>query len=123
MATDFTLIVENRPGALADVAEALGRVGQNIEGICCFVSQGIAIVHVAVEEAGVARKELENIGLKVYEATEVVVVQIDDSPGAAGAVLRRLGNAGISIDMAYLATRTRLVVSARELDKIGAIIG
>lgn len=123
MTTDFTLIVENKPGALADVAQALGRVGENIEGICCFVSQAIAMVHVAVEHAGAARRELEAIGLKVYEAREVALVGLDDHPGAAGDVLRRLGDAGINIDMAYLATHTRLVVSADDLEKVRHVIG
>ncbi|HEV3312548.1 MAG TPA: amino acid-binding protein [Chloroflexota bacterium] len=122
MTTDLMLVVDNRPGALADVAEAMGRVGVNIEGICCFVSQGIAMVHVAVEHAGSARKELEHIGLKVYEAREVVVFDLEDSPGAAADVLRRIGNAGVSLDMAYLATGTRMVIAADDLDKVRAVL-
>jgi len=122
MATDLTVIVENRPGKLADVAEALGRVGENIEGVCCFVSQAIAQVHVAVEHAGAARAELERLGLKIYEAREVVVVPVEDHPGAAADVFRRLADAGVNIDMVYLASRTRLVVSADDLDKVRHVI-
>jgi len=122
MATNLSLIVENRPGALADVADAMGRAGVNIDGLCCFVSQGIAIVHIAVEDAAAARKEAEHIGLKVYEARPVVLVNLDDHPGAAGDILRRLGDGGVNLDLAYLATGTRMVIGADNLDKVRAVL-
>src|SRR5438034_565442 len=37
---DITVLMENRPGALAEIAEALGKAGINIEGMCGFVSSG-----------------------------------------------------------------------------------
>ena len=33
---DLTVILENRPGALADMGEKLGQSGINMEGICGF---------------------------------------------------------------------------------------
>jgi hypothetical protein len=122
MITDFTLIVENKPGRLADVAEAIGRVGENIEGVCCFVSQSIAQVHVAVEQAGAIRGELERLGLKIYEEREVAIVPLEDQPGAAARVLRRLADAGVNVEMAYLATGTRLVVAGSDLNKVNHVL-
>ncbi len=40
MPADITVLMENRPGALADIAEALGQAGVNIEGMCGFVTGG-----------------------------------------------------------------------------------
>jgi hypothetical protein len=104
------------------VAEAMGRAGVNIDGLCCFVSQGIAMVHMAVADVAAARREAEHIGLKVYEAREVALIQLEDHPGSAGELLRRLGNAGISLDMAYMATKTRMVIAADDLAKVRAVI-
>lgn len=123
MTTDLALIVDNRPGALADVTEAMGRAGVNIEGLCCFVSQGIGILHMAVEHAAAAQREAEHVGLKVYESRPVAVVEIEDHPGAAGEVLRRLGDAGIDLDLTYMATRTRMVIGADNLDKVRMVVG
>ena len=123
MSTDLMLVVENRPGALADVTEAMGRAGVNIDGLCCFVSQGIALVHVAVEHPAEARREAERIGLKVYEERGVAVIELEDQPGAASKVFRKLGDAGISLDVVYLATRTRMVIGADDIDKVRAVVG
>ena len=123
MTTNLTLIVENRPGSLAGVTEALGHAGVNIDGVCCFVSQGIAILHLAVEQASQARREIERIGLKVYEERPVALVALADEPGAAAAALRRLADAGVNIDLAYLATETRIVIGSDNVDKVGAVIG
>jgi hypothetical protein len=40
MATDLTIILEDRPGTLVDVGEALGKAGINIDGMCGFPCQG-----------------------------------------------------------------------------------
>lgn len=40
MATDLTLILEDRPGTLADLGEAAGKAGVNIDGLCGFPSEG-----------------------------------------------------------------------------------
>jgi hypothetical protein len=42
-------------------------------------------------------------------------VDIEDRPGAMGDVARRLGDGGINITLAYLATSTRLVLAADDL--------
>ncbi len=122
MTTNLTLIVENRPGALANVCDAMGRAGVNIEGICCFESQGIAIVHLAVENVAAARREAEHIGLRVYEERPVAVIDLEDHPGAAAEALRRLANAHINVDLAYLATRTRMVIGTSEVEKARAVL-
>lgn len=123
MTANLTLIVENRPGALASVCDTMGRAGVNIEGLCCFESQGIAIVHMAVENAAAARTEAEKVGLKVYEERPVVVVDLEDHPGAAADTLRRLANAHVNVDLAYLATSTRMVIGTNDLAKTRAVLG
>ena len=51
----------------------------------------------------------------------MVVVDIDDRPGALGEFTRRVADAGINIEQAYIATNNRLVMAvddtarAREL--------
>jgi hypothetical protein len=116
MATDLTVILEDRPGTLAEVGEALGGVGVNIDGICGFPCEGKGVLHVLVGDGRKARDALEAAGLEVSNEREVLVLDIDDRPGAFGELARRLADAGVNVDLAYLASSTRLVIGPDDLD-------
>jgi len=122
MMKDLTVILEDRPGTLADMGEALGKAGINIEGSCGFPSEGKGVGHILVEDAAAARRALEEIGIEVGDEREVLVLEIEDRPGALGEVSRRIANAGVNIDLVYLATNTRLVIGADDLDKARAAV-
>ena len=120
MAKDLTVSLENRPGTLADLGEALGRAGINIEGGCGFPCEGKGEIHLLVEDATTARRTLEQAGIEVREERDVLVVEMEDRPGTLGEVTRRIANAGANIDLLYLATNTRLVIGADNLEKARA---
>lgn len=116
MATDLTIHLEDRPGELARLAEALASAGVNIEGFCAVTSGGgLAEIHVLVEDAAPAFTALEAGGFQIANDEEVAVVEVEDRPGALGEVSRRLGDADVNITLAYLATNTRLVFAADDL--------
>ena len=122
MAKDLTVILEDRPGTLADMGEALGKAGINIDGLCGFPCQGKGTIHILVEDAAVARRALEERGLEVRDEREVLILEVEDRPGAFGDVTRRIANAGVNIDLAYPATNNRLVIGADDLDKARAAV-
>jgi hypothetical protein len=124
MAIDITLLLDDQPGALARVGEVLGRAGVNIEGLCAVTSGGgQAEVHVLVEDLEVALPALFKSGLAVSSEQEVVVVALEDRPGALGEVSRQLGDAGVNITLTYLATDTRLVLAADNLAAARTALG
>jgi len=122
MAKDLTVILEDRPGTLADMGEALGKAGINIDGLCGFPCQGKGVIHILVEDAAAARRALQEKGLEVRDERQVLVLEIEDRPGAFGDVTRRIANAGVNIDLAYPATNNRLVIGADDLDKARAAV-
>ena len=65
MAKDLTIALEDRAGILAELGEALGGAGINIEGFCGYRSEGTGIVHLLVEDASAARGALEGAGFEV----------------------------------------------------------
>ena len=65
MATDLTISVDDRPGGLASIGEALGGAGINIEGLCGHALDGRGMVHVCVQDGAAARAALEGAGIKV----------------------------------------------------------
>jgi hypothetical protein len=123
MATDLTLCLDDQPGELARLGQVLGEAGVNIEGFCATTSGGgQAEIHVLIEDAAPAFAALANAGIEVVTEEEVAVVDVADRPGVLGQVSRKLGDAGVNITLAYLATNTRLVFAADDLAKARAAL-
>jgi hypothetical protein len=101
MAKDLTVVLEDRPGTLADLGEATGRASINIEGFCGVPVEGRGVIHVLVEDAAATRKALEGAGIEVAGEREVLVVDVEDRPGRIGELARRMADAGVNIELAY----------------------
>lgn len=123
MATNLTITLEDRPGILAELGEALGSAGVNIEGFCGYATGGRGTLHLLVEDAPGARSALEGAGIDVEDEREVLVLDIEDRPGALGVMARRVAGAGVSLDLGYLATNTRLVLGADDLEAVRRAVG
>jgi hypothetical protein len=118
MATDLTVHLDDEPGELARLGQVLGEAGVNIEGFCATTTGGgQSEIHVLVEDAVAAFEALAGAGIEIVAEEEVAVVSVEDRPGALGQVSRKLGDAGVNIRLAYLATSTRLVFAADDLGK------
>src|SRR5579864_5857163 len=115
MLTNLTIILENRPGALAGACQVIGQAGANIEGLCCFSSAGVTILYVAVADGAAARRAVERAGLKVSEERDVAAIPVEDRPGGAGMILRRIADAGVNIELAYQGTGTRIMVGTNDV--------
>jgi hypothetical protein len=122
MAKDLTVALEDRPGTLADLGEALGKAGINIEGLCGVPAEGTSIVHVLVEDASGARRALEGAGIHVQGEHDVLLVQVQDQPGELGRTCRKLAEAGININLLY-GSMKGVVIGADNLDKARAAVG
>jgi hypothetical protein len=123
MATDLTVSLANQPGALASLGEAAGSAGVNLLGLAGIASGASGEVHVAVEDAAAARAALEAAGIRVTDERDVVVIDVDDRPGELGRLMRRVADAEVNVDLVYLATGTRLVVGAADLEAARSALG
>lgn len=123
MATDLTLYLDDQPGELARIGDILGQAGANIAGLCAVTSGGgQAEVHILVDNATVAFEALQAAGVRIAAEQEVLVLKIEDRPGALGEVARKLGTQRVNLTLAYLATNTRLVLGADSLSDARAAI-
>jgi hypothetical protein len=121
--TDLQIELQDKPGTVAAAAEALGKAGVNIEGFAGFEVGGKGIAHVLVEDASKARQALESSGARVTGEQPVIVLEIEDKPGSLGTVTRKIAQAGVSMNTVYLATRTRIVIGAKEIEKVRSAVG
>ncbi|HZQ33671.1 MAG TPA: amino acid-binding protein [Mycobacterium sp.] len=123
MATDLTLYLDDEPGELALIGDVLGKAGANISGLCAVTSGGgQAEVHVLVEDPTPAFEALQHAGIQIASEQEVIVLEIQDRPGALAEVARKLGNTNVNLTIAYLATNTRLVLAADNLAEAKAAL-
>ena len=82
---DLTIALENRPGALADMGEALGRAGVSVEGGGAWVVGGQGVAHFLFADGAGARQALEAAGIQVRAEREVLVQRLkQDVPGQLG---------------------------------------
>lgn len=117
MPTDLTVVLVDRPGTLADASQALGRAGINIDGACGFGCAGEGIFHVLVADGAAARFALESAGETVLAEREVIVFPVENRPGEGGALLRRIADAGVNVNLIYMTVNGELVIGADDLEK------
>jgi hypothetical protein len=99
---DLAILLENRPGALADMGEALGRAGVSVEGGGAWVVDGKGVAHFLFEDGAAARRALEAAGIQVLAEREVLVQRLKQgTPGQLGLLTRRMADAGINIEVLY----------------------
>ena len=125
MATDLTVILEDRPGELARLGEVTGRAGINILGMCALTGEGKGYIHILVadDKASAARGALEDAGMGVADAREVLVVDIEDRPGTLGEMARRFADSSVNIELAYTTFGgVKLVVATDDLDAARAAL-
>ena len=122
MAMDLVIEVDNEPGALAKLAAAISDAGVNIAAATCTGNGARAEVHILVPHAEAAKHALAISNLVVTRQREVVVVDAEDRPGELADLARKVAKAGINIDLVYVATRTRVVFGAADLEGLKAAL-
>jgi hypothetical protein len=103
MPRDLTVILEHRPGELARLGEVIGEAGVRVGGLAAFTGEGRGVVHVLLDDQAVAlcRAALERAGMGIADEREVMVVEVEDRPGAIGELCRQLADANVNVDLAY----------------------
>jgi hypothetical protein len=120
---DLTVMLDDRPGALADLGEAAGNAGINIEGVCGTTQEGQGAIHILVQDEAATRAALGEAGIEVGGERDVLVVDVEDRPGSMGEVARRVGDAGVNIELVYTTFgEVRLVLGVDDIDKARAAL-
>jgi hypothetical protein len=115
---DLAIHLEDRPGALAEMGEALGRAGVSIEGGGVF--RGIA--HFLFHDVDPARRALEDAGILVAAEREVVVQKLSQGePGQLGKLARRMADAGVNIEVQYSDHDHQLILVVDDIERGRAV--
>ncbi len=99
---DVSIVLTNRPGALAEMGEALGRAGVSLEGGGAFVVGGTGVAHFLFKDGDAAGQVLERAGIRVLAVKDVVILRLRQSePGQLGEIARRMSDSGVNIEVQY----------------------
>ena len=96
----LSIFLENRPGGLAKICGTLSEAGINILALTIHDTVDHAIIRLLADRPVKALLILEQLGLYILES-DVVVMDLDNHPGALGEVARKLARADINIEYAY----------------------
>ncbi len=113
---DLAIILEDRPGALAEMGEALGRARVSVEGGGAWVVDGRGVAHFLFSDGAAARRALHAAGIQVVGEREVLVQRLkQDVPGQLGLLTRRMAAAGVNIEVLYSDHNHQLILVVDDL--------
>jgi hypothetical protein len=99
-AKEFTVTIEDKPGALGKCFLALARAGVNVLGFQSYVEEGESLARIMVDDQAAAKSVLGGLRM-IFEETDAAVVRLPHRPGELGRAAARLGEKGVNIDYSY----------------------
>lgn len=116
---DVTIELPNRPGALAQMGEALGLADISIEGGGAWGlsgQNGIGVAHFLFADGEKAGKALTQAGIRVTAVRDVVVQRLHQGqPGQLGKLTRRMADAKVNIEALYSDHANQLILVVDDL--------
>lgn len=100
MAKQISVFLENKAGRLSHVTRVLGESGINIRALSVADTSDFGILRIIVNEPAKAYQILKEAGFTVSE-TEVIGVQVPDSPGGLAVVLEQMAEENLNIEYLY----------------------
>jgi len=102
----LSIFVENKPGTLAAICEALTKAKINIYGMTISDTVDHSVIRLVLSDPRKALNLFEERGVLVVE-NEVIVIENANKPGAMADVAHKLEKAKVNIEYAYLATHPK----------------
>ncbi|MGA2719349.1 MAG: hypothetical protein ABSF78_10345 [Candidatus Acidiferrales bacterium] len=99
-AKEFTVTIEDKPGALGKFFLALAQARVNVLGFQSYVEEGESLARIMVDDQAAAKSVMGGLRM-IFEETTAAVVRLPHRPGELGRAAARLGEKGVNIDYSY----------------------
>ena len=96
----LSVFVENKPGRLAAVIEALGKNNVNMSALSLADTSEYGILRIIVDNPDAAAEILKGIGV-IVKVTKVLAISMDDTPGGLSKILDIFLKNEINVDYMY----------------------
>jgi hypothetical protein len=119
---DVAILLEDKPGEMARMGEALGAAGISVEGGGGWVVNDQGHMHFLFEVGDAARRALEKVGIEVIAVKPVLAQKLkQDVPGQLGKIGRRMADAGVNIEVVYSDHANQLILVVDDFEKGKAV--
>jgi len=122
---EYKVFVQDKPGELARVTEALANQAVNIRAIASEGAKDSSFLRVVTNDVATTEKAFRLAGFK-YQASEIMSVELLDRPGELAKIARRLARAGVNVESLYiLATKdgkTEFAMVVSDMEKAKAAL-
>ncbi|MHC5082488.1 MAG: ACT domain-containing protein [Planctomycetota bacterium] len=98
--TQISVFLENRKGRLCDVCTMLGQAGINIRALTIAETESFGVLRMVVDKPNDA-VELFRKQDVTANLTEVVAVEVPDTPGGLSQVLKVLSDNDVNVEYMY----------------------
>jgi len=92
--------LSNKVGSLAEVLSGVSALGINVVASCAYAIDSTVAIMFVTEDNNKAKKSLEDKGINVEEE-EVILLSIDNNPGALQQITDRIAQEGIDLTFVY----------------------
>jgi hypothetical protein len=120
IAKEFLIEIENRPGSLATVSQALGISGVNIRSLTIDRIGNQGFIRVIVDDDKRTEKALDEKGF-MYTVNNVIVKHLKDRPGELARVAQMLSTNNVNIEAVYMVGKnnglTQLVFALDNIER------
>ena len=99
-AKEFTVTIEDKPGALGKCFRALADRGVNVLAFQSYVEEGESLTRFIADDLATAREVLGGMRM-IFEVTDVATVKVPHRPGELALAASSLGENHINIDYSY----------------------
>jgi hypothetical protein len=96
----FTITVDNRPGAVAEIAKTLGSAKVNILALLGTAQGATGTVQLVAENPKQAKKALDAAHIS-YKETSAETYHLPNKPGALAGCLARLAARGVNLNSVH----------------------
>lgn len=96
----LSVFIENKPGGLAPIIEALGKNDIDISALSLADTSEYGILRIIVNNPDKAADILRELGI-VVKITDVLTVAMDDAPGGLAKILEIFVKNEINVDYMY----------------------
>jgi hypothetical protein len=97
---EFVIVLENRPGTLAEVGTALGKANINIRGFLLQAGADFGVLRLATSDPTKTESWLRTTKY-AFRTRDLVTVTAQDTPGEVGRLSQKLAASGVNIEAAY----------------------
>jgi len=101
LSKELVVTVVNKIGILADMSKIISDHGLNIEAVAGYAADNQAKVMIVTDDNLRAEGALRKAGYNSIKESEVIVIDLENKPGALRQITSSLAAAGIDIKQVY----------------------